>query len=240
MPGLVHAIDGALPVLFPDISADLQCLNEKVRFYDAAVSGLQIEKIRSASALTPNALKHVINFYEKVGILSCATPCAFCNRHELVLQRPADAACASQRLQFPRLHSACVVRLVGFERTDNRAFFALRTQPCIQRPDVPLCSWLRHGDHKILRGVNVISHKQDVQVRAVADLASSKFSERDDGQLLTCEELRDENQARFRDIGKLGKSRRRLDKSKHVAQDDAQQLPLPVGAYGVEIVCICV
>src|SRR5205807_6620097 len=104
--GLVHAIDGTLPVWFPDISAHLQCLNEKFRFYDAAASGLQIEKIRSASALTPNALKHVIDFNEKVGIRACATPRAFCNRHEFVLQS-ADAACASQRLQFPRLRSAC-------------------------------------------------------------------------------------------------------------------------------------
>src|SRR5438270_675039 len=105
-------------------------------------------------------------------------------------------------------------------------------------PDVSLCGRLRHGDHEILGGANVVAHKQDVQVRAVADLASSKFSERYDGQLLTCEKLRDKNQARFRDIGKLGKSRRWLDKSQHVAQDDAQELPLPVGAYRVEIVCI--
>src|SRR4029434_6105342 len=68
MPRLVHTIDSTLPVLFPDISAHLQCLNEKLRFDDAAVSGLQIEKIRSASALTPNALKHVIDTNKNVRI----------------------------------------------------------------------------------------------------------------------------------------------------------------------------
>ena len=85
MPGLVHAIDGTLPVLFPDISAHLQGLNKKLRFYDAAVSGLQIEKIRSASALTPNALKHVIDSNQKVRILPGTTPCALSDLHEFIL-----------------------------------------------------------------------------------------------------------------------------------------------------------
>src|SRR5881275_2364262 len=119
---LVQSIDGALPVLFPDIFANLQCLNEKLRFYDAAASGLQIKKIRAASALTPNALTHVVDFNEKIGILTCTTPCAFCALHELTLQRPAHTACASQRLQFPRLGWACIVRPVGFKRADDRTF----------------------------------------------------------------------------------------------------------------------
>jgi hypothetical protein len=40
MPSLVQSVDGTLPVLFPDVCAHLQRLNEKLRFYDAASSGL--------------------------------------------------------------------------------------------------------------------------------------------------------------------------------------------------------
>src|SRR6266508_6080458 len=181
MPMLVQSIDGALPVLFPDVSAHLQRLNEKLRFYDAASSSLQIEKIRTASAIAPNALEHVIDFYEKAGILACAKPCAFCNLQEFVLQRSANAACASQSLQFPKLRPARIVRFVGFKGANNRPFFAFGAQPRIQRPDISLGGWLRHGSHKILRGANVLAHEQNVQVRAVTDLASPKFSERDDG-----------------------------------------------------------
>ena len=137
------------------------------------------------------------------------------------------------------MRSACVIRFISFKRADHRAFFAFRTQPCIQRPDISLGSWLRHGDHKILRGANVFAYEQNVQVRAVADLASPKLSERDDGQLLTCEEFRDKNQTRFRDIGKLDKGSCWLDESQHIAKDDAQELPLTVGAYRIEIVRIC-
>src|SRR5439155_17907963 len=180
MPVLVQPIDGELPVLFPDVSAHLQRLNEKLRFYDAANSGLQIEKIRSASALATNALEHAIDFYEKIGILAGAMPCAFCNFHEFVLQLSANAACASQSLQFPRLRSARIVRFVSFKRADNRAFFAFRAQPCIQRPDTSLGRWVRHRVHNILRGANVVAHEQNVEVRAVTHLASTKFSESDD------------------------------------------------------------
>ena len=137
------------------------------------------------------------------------------------------------------MRSACVIRFKRIKRADHWAFFAFRAQPCIQRPDISLGGWLRHGDHKILRGANVFAHKQNVQVRAVADLASPKLSERDDGQLLACEQFRDKNQTRFCDIGKLDKGSCWLDESEYIAKDDAQELSLTVGAYRIEIVCRC-
>src|SRR5258707_12813040 len=132
-----------------------------------------------------------------------------------------------------------MIRFKGFKRADHRAFFAFRTQPCIQCPDISLGGWLRHGGHEILRSTNILAYKQNVQVRAVADLASSKLSERDDGQLLTCEEFRDKNQARFCDIGKLHKGSCWLDESQYIAKNDAQKLPLTVGTYRIEIVGVC-
>src|SRR5262249_7151279 len=98
---------------------------------------------------------------------------------------------------------------------------------------------LRHGRHEILRSTNVLSDKQNVQVRAIADLASPKFSERDDGQLPSRKEFRDKNQARFSDMGKLGKDSCWLEEPKYVAKNNAQKLPLTIGANRIEIVCGC-
>src|SRR6266403_2627046 len=132
-----------------------------------------------------------------------------------------------------------MIRFKGYKRADHRTFFTFRAQPCIQSPDISLGGWLRHCDHEILRSTNVFTHKQHVEIRAVADLSSSKLSERDDGQLLACEQFRDKNQARFCDIGKLDKGSCWLDESQYIAQDDAQELPLTVGAYRIEIVRAC-
>src|SRR4029077_7855197 len=104
---------------------------------------------------------------------------------------------------------------------------------------IAFCGWLRHGGHKILRGANVFANEQNVQVGAVAELASSKLSERDDGQLLTCEEFRGKNQTSFRDVGKLNEGFCWLDESQYIPKDDAQELPLTVGAYRIEIVRAC-
>ena len=78
-------LDRELEVLLPFVLAHLQRLNEKFRLDNSSTSGLQIEKIRSASPLAPNALEHVINSYEEIGVLTGVTPGGLRNFHEFAL-----------------------------------------------------------------------------------------------------------------------------------------------------------
>ena len=50
----------------------------------------------------------------------------------------------------------------------------------------------------------VIAYEYDVQIWAVTDLVSAKFTERDDGQLLVAEEPGCKNETSFSQIRKLG------------------------------------
>ena len=114
-------------------------------------------------------------------MLTGLTPHAFCNLDKVILHRPGNGTSASQRLQLPRLRAVSVIPSIRFNGTNNRALFAFGAQPWIKWPNVSLGSWLRHGEDEILRGPGVIADKQNVQVRAIADLVSAEFTEGDDG-----------------------------------------------------------
>src|SRR4030095_2392319 len=129
----------------------------------------------------------------------------------------------------------CVVGLISFKGANDRAFFSFGAQPCVKQPNISFGSWLRHGDDKILRATNVVAYEQNIEVRAIADIASAKFTQSDNGQSVASKELAHKKQAGFGQIGKLSKDRLRFGQAERVAQNNAQQLSLPVRAYGIQI-----
>src|SRR5439155_2531399 len=154
----------------------------------SAASSLSIKTVRSASAFAPNALKHFIDSYEEIRILTGATPDAPCNLHEFALERSADGTCASQRLQLPRPGAICVIPLTSFNRTNDWPFFPFGTQSRIERPNVTLSGRLRHRAHQLSRRAIVIANEQNVQICAVTDFSSAKFTKGDDGDLIGAKE----------------------------------------------------
>src|SRR4029453_13081742 len=109
------------------------------------------------------------------------------------------------------LGPVCVVGLISFKGANDRAFFSFGPQPCVKQPNISFSSWLRHRDDKILRGSNVVAYEQNIEVRAIADIASSKFTQSDHGQSFASKELAHKDQAGFGKIGKLSKDRLRFD-----------------------------
>ena len=75
----------------------------------------------------------------------------------------------------------------------------------------------------------------NIQVRAIANLASAKFSQSDDGHLFASEKPGRKEKAGFRQIGKFVKDRHRIGQAKRIPQNDSQQLPPPVCAHWIEI-----
>src|SRR6266699_155513 len=98
MAAFAQPIDGALPIRLPDIFSHLQRLNQKFALDNSADSGFEIEKIRSASALTPNALEHVVDPDVKIDMPASLAPGAFSHFHKILSQRPHNRAGASQCL----------------------------------------------------------------------------------------------------------------------------------------------
>ena len=94
------------------------------------------------------------------------------------------------------------------------------------------------GD-QILGGANLLAHEYHVQVCAVTDVASAKFTKRDDRQLVIPDEPCCKNETRFSQIRKFGGYGRRRSESHNLAQNDPQQLPLPIGSNRIEIVRVC-
>src|SRR6266516_7458284 len=98
MAAFAQPIDGGLPIRLPDIFSHLQRLNQKFAFDNSADSRFEIEKIRSASALAPNALEHVVDPDAKIDMPAGVAPSAFSHFHKILSQRPDNRTRASQCL----------------------------------------------------------------------------------------------------------------------------------------------
>ncbi len=94
------------------------------------------------------------------------------------------------------------------ESSAQRTFLAIRAQPRIEHPNVSFGSRLRHVDDQILRGANFFARlhlttvrpadEQNIEIGAIAELVSAKFSESNHGQLLARQETNRKEQASFR------------------------------------------
>jgi len=66
--------------------------------------------------------------------------------------------------------------LTSFNRTNDWPFFPFGTQSRIERPNVSLSGRLRHCADQLLRRAIVIANEQTVQICAVTDFSSAKFT----------------------------------------------------------------
>ena len=137
-------------------------------------------------------------------------------------------------MDFPKLRPLPVIRFVTFERTNEWTLISVGPEPRIERRQISFRARLRARPDQILRSADIAARlrlttarqadEQHIQISAVTDFASPKFSERDDGQLVASRDLIGEQQERFGQRGLFAQKRPKIDKPEDIANANAQQL----------------
>src|SRR2546427_11210265 len=109
----------------------------------------------------------------KIDVLAGVMPGALGDLDKFVLERSGNRPGPGERLEFPSLGSASVVRLVGLERADERPLFSFRTEPGVNSRKISLRAGLCDSGQKFLRRAILFSHKKDIEIGAIAEFASA-------------------------------------------------------------------
>ena len=201
---------------------------------------MKSKKVVPASTLVRDAGEHAFDLPNDIRAAPRLAPQFPGERIELVAQRPGDRPGARERLQFPKLRPLFIVSAQRFERTNERSLFALGTKARVDRRDAALRARLRQRAHQVLRGARILAQEHDIEISAVSDLTAAEFSERDEGERFAgIQQSVNEDETGFRQIVLLGEQRRQRREIQNIAQQNSQQLALPINPHRIEIVGGC-
>src|ERR1700730_11556139 len=91
-------------------------------------------------------------------------------------------------MNFPELRALAVIRFVSAERHNKRTFLPVGAKSRIERSDHAFGARLRHGGDQVLCATGVVADEHDIKIGAITQFSTSKFAERNNGQIFATDE----------------------------------------------------